>query len=162
MEKIIIREINILDVDIIFIIEKNSYSNPWTFNDLKKEVQNSFSKNYLIKRSNKIIGYVFTHLVIDQMQINNFCISKKYRRGGYAKYLLNNILTYIKSVNIKYVYLDVRENNVAAFNLYSSSGFKIDCIRKNYYSDGENAILMSNDLSSYTDTLSICSIEQFP
>ena len=162
MEKIIIREINILDVDIIFIIEKNSYSNPWTFNDLKKEVQNSFSKNFLIKKSNKIIGYIFTHIVIDQMQINNFCVSEEFRRCGYAKHLMKNTIAYIKSVDIKHVYLDVRENNVAAIKLYSSSGFKIDSIRKNYYSDGENAILMSRDLSSYTDTLSTCSIEQLP
>lgn len=162
MDKISIREISKSDLETIFNIEKHSYSNPWTFNDLEKEIQNCFSKNYLIKRSKNIIGYVFTHIVIDQMQINNFCISEKYRRYGYAKYFLNNILAYIKSVDIKYVYLDVRESNIAAFKLYSSSGFKIDCIRKKYYSDGENAILMSIDLCSYTDTLSTCSIEQLP
>src|SRR5690554_2272075 len=162
MEKIIIREINSLDLDTIFDIEKDSYSNPWTLNDLETEVQNSFSNNYLIKKSKNIIGYAFTHIVIDQMQINNFCISEKFRRCGYGKILLNSILAYLRTVNIKCVYLDVREGNIPALKLYSSSGFKIDCIRKNYYSDGENGILMSNNIGGYTDTLSTCSIEQLP
>ena len=38
--------------------------------------------------------------------------------------------------------LEVRESNIKAQNLYLKSGYTKSGIRKGYYSDGENAIVM--------------------
>ena len=44
--------------------------------------------------------------------------------------------------DVAYARLEVREGNFAARGLYESLGFVPEFIRKGYYSDGENAVLM--------------------
>ena len=41
--------------------------------------------------------------------------------------------------------LEVREGNIAARTLYESLGFVPEFVRKGYYSDGENAVLMKKN-----------------
>ena len=44
-------------------------------------------------------------------------------------------------------YLEVRESNVAAINLYKMIGFNFDGVRKKYYRDNqENAIINVNKI----------------
>lgn len=62
---------------------------------------------------------------------------------GLFKFFVENICT--KGSKI---FLEVHENNQPAIAFYEQAGFKIDGIRRNYYSDGAAAANMSLDLSS--------------
>ncbi len=44
--------------------------------------------------------------------------------------------------DVKEVYLEVRESNQAASNLYQQLGYIIQKVSKRYYSDGESALIM--------------------
>ena len=48
---------------------------------------------------------------------------------------------------LKTLFLEVRESNYPAINLYEKSGFKEVSRRKNYYKDGETAIVMKKEFS---------------
>lgn len=141
-----LRQILPSDSKPVFKIETDSYRFPWSESDILCEIQNNFSKNFLLENKNQIVGYIFSHIVVDQIQINNVCIDKNYRGNGYAKLLLNSVFNNVKKTGVKHAFLEVRETNIVAFKLYCSIGFKKDCIRKKYYSDGDNAILMSKVL----------------
>jgi ribosomal-protein-alanine N-acetyltransferase len=54
----------------------------------------------------------------------------------------------MESYNAKECYLEVRESNIAAINLYKKLAFKQAKTIKNYYADGENAIVMAQKLSN--------------
>jgi len=55
---------------------------------------------------------------------------------------LKECLKRLKSQKAKNLFLEVRQSNHAAKNLYSKMGFKTIGIRKNYYSDNEDASMM--------------------
>ena len=58
----------------------------------------------------------------------------------YSEHTFLNIFN--KFEDYKIAYLEVRENNFAAIDLYNKFGFQQISLRKEYYSNGEDAIVM--------------------
>ena len=70
-----------------------------------------------------------------------------YQHKGNGKVFLNKIINqYLKDAN---VFLEVKRTNFPAINLYLSFGFQEINIRKQYYSDGEDAIEMVKKVNTY-------------
>ena len=65
---------------------------------------------------------------------------------GVARRLLEHIFLQAGEGDAKKACLEVRAGNVSAIDLYRKFGFTDDCIRRAYYSNGEDALLMSCSL----------------
>ena len=76
----------------------------------------------------------------------NLTIDSDYRRNGFAKALLGLLEVKLQEKNIEKIFLEVRESNLPAKNLYSTCGYKEISKRKKYYSDGEDAVIMAKEL----------------
>lgn len=72
---------------------------------------------------------------------------KKYQRRGISEQLLRLFLKECAGAS-KFVTLEVHSQNQSAIALYSKCGFKIVRTRKNYYSDGADALVMDLDLQN--------------
>lgn len=124
-------------------IESVCFSNPWNEIALAAELKNDCSHFYVAVENEKAVGYAGLYVVCGEADIVRVAVLPEYRRGGVAKKLL---LESFKVNNTDCIFLDVRESNMAAINLYKSLGFKDTGIRKNYYSNPtENAILMKRE-----------------
>ncbi len=66
----------------------------------------------------------------------------KYRRRGIAVKLMQAATDAMRLRDIKEVYLEVRESNQAAIDLYQKLGYIPFKVSKKYYSDGEAALIM--------------------
>ena len=76
-------------------------------------------------------------MILDEAEILQFWVSRASHRKGYGRYLLSSILNDLKQrLNIIGVFLEVRDGNTAAINLYSSIGFVQVGRRINYYNVG--------------------------
>lgn len=141
--------INLSDSIINFLleIENRCYDNPWSRENLIFEVHRSNSINFAICFSEKIIGYCFNYYVFEEMFITNICIHPDFRNRGFGFVLLNHIIKKAADIDVKIIHLEVRYNNANAIRLYKSVGFSENCVRKNYYSNGDDAILMEMILS---------------
>ena len=73
----------------------------------------------------------------------NIVTKKDKRNQGFAKFLLNELITIAEKQNCKTITLEVDENNLPAINLYKDFDFKEVGKRKNYYKNGNTAILMT-------------------
>ncbi len=142
-----IHDISTNDLDAIYSIETSSYNVPWTKTNLHDEIIKSNNLNLCITTNTSLIGYCFSYIVDDEMFITNVCIHPDYRNMKLGTILLKNLLSKANKKSIRFVFLEVREKNFAAINLYRRLGFSQDCIRKNYYSNGDNALLMHLDLT---------------
>ncbi len=112
--------------------------------DIKRIESLDFSLNsyyLLIDNEGKVKGYISLYQVLDEVNILYIYVDKELRGNGYGKALFNEALKGITIKNYK-VFLEVRVSNTIALNLYTKLGFKEYAIRKAYYSDGEDAILM--------------------
>ncbi len=128
-------------------IEKRSFTLPWS----KKSLDAIFAYDgltaFVAEIDGKIVGYSVISNVLDEAELLRIACLPQFRRTGIARSLLSECISYLEEKNAEHIFLEVRESNIPAINLYLSSGFRKAGFRKNYYkSPTENAILMRKDM----------------
>ena len=73
---------------------------------------------------------------------NKASLKKDKRNFGIGSLLLEEIIRYSKIHNATSITLEVNEKNIAAIKLYKKYGFKQVGLRRKYYNNEDNAILM--------------------
>ena len=110
------------------------------------EKKSDFFKTFILEDKEEIIGIIqFWHL-FDEAEITILAVKKEFQRQGYGKILLEKTFEYLKTKNVRFVYLEVAVDNQPAKKLYKKLGFKFLAIRQKYYADGKDAIVMKKDL----------------
>lgn len=143
--KISIRHMSETDVEIIHNLEKEIFADAWSFEMIKDEIENKkLKKPYILQVDDNIVGYAFTWTIEDEVHLNNFAIQADYRRKGLGLRLIRFIFEEFK--DYRNMFLEVRPSNKNALDFYYKVGFSNYFVRKNYYSDGENAIVMHKEL----------------
>ena len=96
----------------------------------------------VVNETGEMMGYGGISLVADEAEIITVAVAPLYRRRGIARCLMEHMLRLADQTRAS-VYLEVRESNIPARNLYAALGFSDAGVRKNYYtSPRENAVLM--------------------
>lgn len=130
------------DLDKIYQIEQASFSDPWS-RQMLEDAFNSFNfKGFVIEDGFNVVGYVGGSYVLDEGEIFLVAVDSAYRNRGYAKELLNALLSRYASFGVKKVFLEVRKSNAPAIACYTFCGFEKIGERARYYKDGEDAIIM--------------------
>lgn len=126
----------------IDLIEQDSFKEPWSKEAYEKEILNSLANYRVITVNDEVVAYGGFWKIIDEADINNIAVKKEHRGKGFGKMLMNALIEDAKKQNIKAMTLEVRVTNKSAIALYKKLGFKEAGIRKNYYSDKEDALIM--------------------
>jgi len=105
-------------------------------------VYNKMSKYFVVSVDDKRAGYVGSWLTIPNAEILNLFVIEKYRGLGLGKLLMNEVVRTCVQENIEMLTLEVRVSNQYAISMYQELGFVQGNIRKNYYGDGEDALLL--------------------
>ncbi|HCG2298100.1 TPA: ribosomal protein S18-alanine N-acetyltransferase [Staphylococcus aureus] len=142
-EQLNIREMTKEDVPQVFDIERRSFNDSsWTIDAFYHEIeQNNFAKYFVLEFEQQIIGYLGLWIVIDQAQITTVAIDDNYRGYGLGQMLLKYGINYA-SHTCDVMSLEVRVNNKVAQHAYENLGFQYGGKRKNYYGEGEDAMVM--------------------
>ncbi len=143
-----IRCCELTDLPAVLAIENSSYPRPWSEQQFLQELQAAYSRIDLLFLDSDLAGYLCYWLAAGEMNILNVATAPGYRRKGGARKLLEYAFSQAEAMNIELAYLEVRTGNVGAISLYRDFGFNDDCIRRAYYSDGEDALLMNCALKS--------------
>ena len=107
------------------------------------------SGNYIIYKlidNDEEIGFIETVPSVDILDITDVFVKEDHRGKGYSKKLLDYV---IKNSSNQKLMLEVSVNNHIAINLYKNFDFKEIHIRKNYYKDGSDAIIMEREKDVY-------------
>jgi len=133
------------DINCVAEIEKDSILNNTI---LKLEFENALSnENYKIlvcKFNDDVVGFIYLQIT-DEICVMSVAVKEEMRNMGIATKLFNSIFDFAKEKNMN-VSLEVSEKNITASLLYQKLGFSARRIRKNYYSDGSNAIEMVKEI----------------
>ena len=125
----------------ILSIEKKVFKHPWSKEQLSWELNSQpAAENYVMIARGNMIGYLFSHVVDDDVQILNIAIDIPFQHKGYGEQLLSYFLDQFNTDSS--IHLEVRKSNFPAINLYLKFGFHETGTRKGYYADGEDAIIM--------------------
>lgn len=160
-----IRLYNEEDIGAIILLEKKIL-NTTLGDSLYIDLENPFARHYVYLENNQLLGYISSVFDGDMISIMNFCVDNSYQNKHIGSSLLNHLLNECikENNNLTGAILEVRESNLRAIHVYNSFGFKNIHIRKNYYSDGENALVLMKEFNHYDDILNkylsnYCTIE---
>ena len=94
----------------------------------------------------RVVGFLVTRLVAPgEFEVLNIAVGPEFRRRGVAKALMQSALSDSPGT----YFLEVRESNHPARELYASLGFKQAGMRQNYYSNPTEAAIVMRFFSCY-------------
>lgn len=120
----------------------------WNYNILKNELENPAS-TYIVainKENDEVVGYAGIWQPIDEVHITNIVTKKEYRNNKIGTKMLEKLIKIAKKRKLKDITLEVNVNNTPAINLYEKYNFKKVGLRKKYYNNTDDALIMTLDL----------------
>ena len=137
-----IRKGELCDLTSIINIEKAVYNKPyWNVEMLKKLFIDSIIETvWVIENRKKIIGFLIEQRCDNEINLLNVAVDRQFQNRGIGKKLINHYLDRIPR-NCS-VFLEVNKSNIIARKIYADLNFKNIGMRKNYYNDGGDALIM--------------------
>ena len=143
MEKLIIRQMSLDDLDEVCAIEDASFSIPWSRNSFTEALADESNFLFVCVVDGCVVGYVDTWCVLDEATITNIAVREDFRGRGIGAMLLKEALDEAGRRDISAVTLEVRKSNAPAIRLYEKFGFESVGIRPGYYEKPtEDAVIM--------------------
>jgi ribosomal-protein-alanine acetyltransferase len=125
----------------VVVIESNIFRDPWTAESFI-EILSLSPYCWVALMGQTVVGYLITQWVLDEVHILNVGVAADMQRKGIGARLMEDVLQRARTNGMRDVFLEVRVSNTAAISLYRRFGFEDVSIRKKYYGDGENALVM--------------------
>lgn len=126
----------------------------WTFTMLKQELENKNNLNstyFVVKGNEEIVGFAGIVKMVDEIDIMNIVVKKSKRKLGIGSALLQKIIEFSKEQKATSITLEVNYKNNPAIALYQKFGFKQVGLRKKYYHNTDDAILMTLSIEEETN-----------
>jgi [ribosomal protein S18]-alanine N-acetyltransferase len=130
-------------------IEERAYPTPWSRTVFESELQQvaSGSRHYVIaRRDRELVGYAGLWFVSDpdapQAHVTNIVVAASARRTGVASALMIELAERAIDRGCAAWTLEVRASSSGAQELYRSFGFAPAGVRRRYYDNTEDAIVM--------------------
>ncbi len=141
----IIRKMTLDDLEQVVAIDQVSFSLPWPARSFQFELtDNPASRCWVADLDGRVVGVVVAWLIVDEIHIATIAAHPDFRKQSIGKNLLLHTLRSAKEEGAVKSFLEVRESNIVAINMYRSFGFVEDGRRADYYKDnGEDAVLMT-------------------
>jgi ribosomal-protein-alanine N-acetyltransferase len=130
----------------VYAVETSAYSHPWTPLNFSDSLQAGYHCQ-LLMGADTLLGYFVAMKGVDEVHLLNFTVAPAFQRQGWAPLLLEALAGWARAQGAHWLWLEVRESNVRALDVYGRNGFRRVGMRKAYYpSHGpqrENAVVMS-------------------
>ena len=137
------------DLPEVAVLERICYSDPWPASAFASLPDNNRVFFAVARVEQRLMGYVVAWYVMDEGELANLAVVPSDRGRGIGRTLLDAMLADAASRGTAQVYLEVRESNASARQLYSTRGFEEIGRRKQYYrSPTEDALILRCSLKS--------------
>jgi [ribosomal protein S18]-alanine N-acetyltransferase len=134
-------------LDAILTIENVAFSHPWSRGNFADALRSGYHAQVLL-RGEEILGYFLAMQILDEVHLLNITVSPVHQGQGFARELLDVLSHWSRhTAQAQWLWLEVRESNSRARQLYERYGFRQIGARKKYYpvhhGERETAILMN-------------------
>jgi [ribosomal protein S18]-alanine N-acetyltransferase len=144
----VIRELSLADLSEVVEIENVSFSTPWRRETFQSLLGRSDTDMIAAVEDETLVGYAICWTVVDQAELGNVAVAREARGRGLGRLLVAESLERVRKRGARECFLEVRESNLSARNLYEQTGFTVIGRRRGYYRKPiEDAFVMRVELS---------------
>lgn len=134
-------------------IEVQVYPKPWTsgvFHTELEQMRDGYRNYVVAKVGGTLVGYAGLLFSGEDAHVTNIAVDPSRQRSHIGTRLLLHQAHYARDKGFKNLTLEVRVSNTAAQELYRRFGFAPAGVRRKYYEDVEDAIVMwCHDVDSH-------------
>lgn len=134
------------DLDFIIDIQSRNFSDGWNENMLKSAFDGGRFFALAVCNDKEKVGLITYSVAMDTADLEGITVESSHRKKGYGQTLINAMVERLKGTGVERILLEVRKSNQSAINLYQKSGFEFLSVRKNYYQDGEDALVLMKEI----------------
>jgi ribosomal-protein-alanine N-acetyltransferase len=128
-----IRPASLSDVGALAALEQSCFSDPWSAVGIRETMQYETARSFVAQESGRIVGYVMARISGQEGEILDLAVVPEKRRRGIGRSLLATVREALQSGGVREMYLEVRESNRPAIELYRAQGFRPVGLRPRYY-----------------------------
>ncbi len=143
--KISIQDASLRHLNRLYEIEQKCFeSEAFTKHQIATLIAHPNSISLIAKDDHNIIGFIIGAIFIESEKLAGHILTidvyPSHQRMGIGSMLLQQIEKIFISKGVEMCYLEAREDNVAALNLYRKLGYKKVGSLKNYYKDAHGIL----------------------
>ncbi len=140
---VVVAPMQVADIPAVQAIEDQSFPTSWPRDSFGSELERNQVARYITARQGEtVVGYAGMWLILDEAHVTTIAVDPQVRGQKVGKRLLWEMLRICYEAGVKWAILEVRESNQVAQAMYRRFGFKQVGVRKRYYENEENAIVM--------------------
>ncbi len=123
-------------------LERNTVADGWSAESFRSEAKKENGWVLYIQENGKPAALLTGYYAAGEGDITNVAVSPEYRRRGFACELIAEFIRQLPA-DAQEIFLEVRESNIPAIELYRKCGFEQVGMRKGFYvNPRENALVM--------------------
>lgn len=123
------------DVVRVVELETSAFSSPWRAETFRKLLDRSGAELLVVEVEKELVAYAVLWCILDQGELANIAVDPAWRGRGVGGRLLDLVLETARSRGVRDLFLEVREGNHVARELYRRRGFESIGTRRDYYRD---------------------------
>jgi ribosomal-protein-alanine N-acetyltransferase len=130
-------------------LERRCFADPWSESSFREALESPWTFGLVAEYDGLLVGYLVGGDVAGSGEILNLAVAPGHRRARLATALLVDGLDLLRLRGAEEAFLEVRESNVAALELYRAAGFRPVGMRADYYRNpNEDALVLRLGLGS--------------
>jgi ribosomal-protein-alanine N-acetyltransferase len=120
----------------------------WSCDEVREVIAQEGSLLFYVKSSDSLLwhGLLLAQMAGSSTELLYLYVDADHRATGIAHRLFSYFLRHQKNHFVSDIFLEVRPSNQRARLFYERAGFKEISLRKKYYSDGEDALVLKLSL----------------
>lgn len=137
--------LTIAHVDQVVDLQNSCFPDGWSKQNLLDGLNGANLKGIVVFENDRLLGFLTYSANEDFAELNDILVAPEERRKGVANALMGEFIALLKGRTQK-IFLEVRASNESAQALYFKWGFDKLSVRKKYYQDGEDALVLQKEL----------------
>jgi ribosomal-protein-alanine N-acetyltransferase len=134
------------NLDAVMAIEQVAYSHPWSRGNFRDSLNPLFDAQCLWL-GDELLGYFLAMHGVEEMHLLNITVAPAHQGEGWGHMMLDALSLISRNVGAQTLWLEVRQSNARALQVYERYGFVRVGLRKDYYpadrQQREHAVVMS-------------------
>ena len=134
------------NLDAVMAIEQAAYSHPWSRGNFRDSLNPLFDAQCLWL-GDELLAYFLAMHGVEEMHLLNITVAPAHQGEGWGHMMLDALSLISRNVGAQTLWLEVRQSNARALQVYERYGFVRVGLRKDYYpadrQQREHAVVMS-------------------
>lgn len=148
-----IRRAAVTDLPALLALEAACFPDAWPIHSLQAELTAGHGLNLVAEQDGLVVASLLGWLLADEVQINRVAVLPQWQQHGLGQRLLVQTLKLAQQAGATQALLEVRRDNLPALALYRRQGFVSAGVRRGYYADGCDALVLTRDLTTWRHPL---------